>query len=277
MTTTTQPATVPQDDADKALKARHRAMWALGNYDAVSTDVIAALGPAIVDAVSLRPGERVIDIAAGSGNASIPAARAGADVVATDLTPELLGIGQHRAEQAGLTLAWDQADAEHLPYPDASFDVALSVVGIMFAPHHQQSADELVRVVRPGGRIALINWTPQGFIGELFVTLKPYLPPPPPGASPGPLWGDEDHVRDVLGDRVTGLTATRQLLDASVLSTPEAFRDFFKTNYGPVIAAYRAVADDPDRTAQLDAELVALGARRPDMQWEYLLVTARRA
>jgi ubiquinone/menaquinone biosynthesis C-methylase UbiE len=252
-------------------------MWALGNYDAVSTDVIAALGPAIVDAVSLRPGERVIDIAAGSGNASIPAAGAGADVVATDLTPELLGIGQHRAEQAGLTLAWDQADAEHLPYPDASFDVALSVVGIMFAPHHQQSADELVRVVRPGGRIALINWTPQGFIGELFVTLKPYLPPPPPGASPGPLWGDEDHVRDVLGDRVTGLTATRQLLDASVLSTPEAFRDFFKTNYGPVIAAYRAVADDPERTAQLDADLVALGARRPDMQWEYLLVTARRA
>jgi ubiquinone/menaquinone biosynthesis C-methylase UbiE len=276
MTSTTEPVTVSQDDADRALKAKHRAMWALGNYDVVSTDVVAPLGPAIVEALGIRSGERVLDIGAGSGNASLPAARTGAQVVATDLTPELLEIGRLRAQQEGLTLEWAQADAEHLPYPDADFDVATSVVGIMFAPHHQASADELVRVVRPGGRIGVLSWTPQGFIGELFATMKPYVAPPPPGVSPAPLWGDEDHVRELLGDRVTDVRTTRATLKASLFTTPESFRDFFKTNYGPTIAAYRNIADDPERTAQLDADLAALGARHPDMEWEYLIVTARR-
>jgi SAM-dependent methyltransferase len=285
MTSTADARAVPADAgevtaeataADRALKAKHRAMWALGNYDVVSTDVIAPLGQEIVDALAVRPGERLLDIAAGSGNASIPAARAGAQVVATDLTPELLEIGRHRARTAGLTLEWTEADAEHLPYPDADFDVALSVVGIMFAPHHRASADELVRVTRPGGRIGLISWTPQGFIGELFATMKPYVAPPPPGASPAPLWGDEAYVRELLGDRVTDVQARAQVLHAGLFTTPEAFRDFFKRNYGPTIAAYRGIADDPERTARLDADLTALGARHPEMDWEYLILTARR-
>jgi ubiquinone/menaquinone biosynthesis C-methylase UbiE len=271
------PQTAEAQQADRALKAKHRAMWALGNYDAVSTEVIAELGPRIVEALNVQAGDRVIDIAAGSGNAAIPAARTGGRVVATDLTPELLEIGRQRAAREGLELEWTEADAEHLPYPDGDFDVALSVVGIMFAPHHQASADELLRVTRPGGRIGILSWTPQGFIGELFATMKPYVAPPPPGASPAPLWGDEAHVRELLGDRVTDLRAEKATLHAGLFETPESFRDFFKTNYGPTIAAYRGIADDPARTAQLDADLAALGGRHPDMEWEYLLVTARRA
>jgi ubiquinone/menaquinone biosynthesis C-methylase UbiE len=277
MTSTVQSVSGQQDEADRALKAKHRAMWSLGNYDAVSTEVIAPLGPTIVQALGIGPGERVLDIAAGSGNASIPAARAGARVVATDLTPDLLEIGRARAADEGLAIEWAEADAEHLPYPDADFDVAISVVGIMFAPHHQASADELVRVVRPGGRIGLLSWTPQGFIGELFATMRPYVAAPPPGASPAPLWGDEGHVRELLGDRVTGLRAERATLKADLFTTPESFKDFFRSNYGPTIAAYRGISDDPARTEQLDADLTALGARHPDMEWEYLLVTAQRA
>ena len=270
-------------DADRALKARLRAMWAMGDYDAVATHVIPALGPVVVDAAGIKPGDRVLDIAAGSGNASLPAARAGAQVVASDLTPELLEHGREHAASVGLAIDWQEADAEALPYADGSFDVAISLVGIMFAPHHQESADELVRVTRPGGRIGLINWTPEGFIGQMFATMKPYAPPPPPGAQPPPLWGREAHVRELLGDRVTDVRATVQTLTVDVFSGPEDFRDYFKRNYGPTIAVYKSLADQPERVAALDAELADLAARfgfadgASTMDWEYLLVTAIRA
>jgi hypothetical protein len=153
----------------------------------------------------------------------------------------------------------------------------------MFAPHHQTSADELVRVCRPGGTIGLISWTPSGFIGQMFATMKPYAPPPPPGAQPPPLWGSEDHVRELLGDRVEQVHTETRALRVTHYATPEAFCDYFKINYGPTISAYRFIADDPGRVAALDQDLAELG-RRFDvgtdsfvLDWEYLLFTARRA
>ena len=189
-------------DIDRELKAKHRALWASGDYPAVAAELIPALGPELVRACGVRPGDHVLDVAAGSGNAAIPAAAAGAIVTASDLTPELFDAGRRIAGERGVELEWVEADAEALPFADNSFDVVMSCVGAMFAPHHQATADELVRVVRPGGTIGMINWTPAGLIGNLFATMKPYAPPPPPGASPAPLWGNEDHVRTLFGDRV---------------------------------------------------------------------------
>jgi SAM-dependent methyltransferase len=275
--------TIDTTSADRALKARHRAMWALGDYRAVAEDVIAELGPVLVDAAGVRRGDRVLDVAAGTGNAAVPAAVAGADVVASDLTPELFPAGRAFAARRGVALTWEEGDAEALPYDDGSFDVVLSSVGVMFAPHHRRAADELVRVTRPGGRIGLISWTPQGFIGELFRAMKPYAPPPPPGAQPPPLWGDEAHVRNLLGDRVTGVVARRQTVTVDGFATPGAWREFWKSVYGPTIVAYRHVAADPERVAALDRDLDALAARYDRgtgslvMDWEYLLLTARRA
>ncbi|MEU9298126.1 methyltransferase domain-containing protein [Streptomyces sp. NPDC048266] len=266
-------------EADRALKAKHRTMWALGDYPAVATQVVAALGPALVEACAVKAGDRVLDVAAGSGNASIPAALAGGDVVASDLTPELLAVGRKEAEERGAVLSWQEADAEALPFDDGTFDVVMSCVGVMFAPHHQTAADELVRVCRPGGTIGLLSWTPEGFIGQMFATMKPYAPPPPPGAQPPPLWGREEHVRELLGDRVTDVEARRESIRVDMFSEPEDFREFFKAAYGPTITVYRSIADDPERTAALDAALADLagGALRDGaMEWEYLLLTARR-
>jgi SAM-dependent methyltransferase len=279
--TQTQPHshTQSQSSDDAALKAKHAAMWAMGDYPAVATEVIAATGAALVRATGIGAGDHVLDIAAGSGNASIPAAQAGADVVASDLTPDLLETGRQAAESAGVTLRWEVADAEHLPYRDGEFDAAISCVGIMFAPHHQGAADELVRVVRPGGRIGLLSWTPAGFIGRMFATMKPYAPPPPPGAQPPPLWGDEGHVRSLLGERVTDVVAETHGLPVELFADGAAFRDFFKQTYGPTIAVYRSLADDPVRAAELDAALAELGDSALTggvMEWEYLLLTARR-
>lgn len=272
-------STTTATDTDRALKQRHRAMWALGDYPAVARDVIADLGPVLVGATHLQEGTRVLDVAAGSGNVALPAARTGAEVIASDLTPELLDAGRRQAEAEGLTLEWQEADAEDLPHAANSFDTVVSCVGVMFAPHHQQAADELVRVCRPGGTVGLISWTPSGFIGRLFATMKPYVAPPPPGVSPPPLWGDEQHVRDLLGNRVTDVRAERRTLRVGAFARPEDFRDFFKRAYGPTIAAYRGLADDPDRAAELDAALadLARGAMSDggEMDWEYLLLVAR--
>ena len=282
MTTQTTPSTSPStSDADTALKARHRAMWALGDYHAVATEVIPDLGPVLVEATHLGPDDHVLDVAAGSGNVAIPAAATGAHVVASDLTPELLDQGKADAEAAGVSLEWQVGDAEHLPFDDNMFDAVTSCVGVMFAPHHQEAADELVRVCRPGGRIGLISWTPTGFIGQLFATMKPYVAPPPPGAQPPPLWGDIEHVRGLLGDRVTDVQASQQLLNAGDLSDPVAFREYFKRNYGPTIAAYRGLAEDSERTAELDQALLDLVERfrtaDGKVEWEYLLVIATKA
>ena len=266
--------------ADRALKAKHRTMWASGNYPAVASEVIPELGPVLVKACGVSAGDRVLDVGAGSGNAAIPAALAGAQVVASDLTPELFDAGRAVANECGADLEWQQADAEALPFDDGEFDTVMSCVGVMFAPHHQRSAEELVRVCRQGGTIGLLNWTPTGFIGQMFATMKPYAPPPPAGASPPPLWGDEDHVRKLLGDRVTDLEARRQEVRIGRFGSPEAFRNYFKSNYGPTIAVYRNLGFDTERVAALDQDLVDLARRFTaedgTMSWEYLLVTARR-
>ena len=254
-------------------------MWASGSYRTVVDEVVAPLGGILVETVDVQPGHRVLDVAAGTGTSALPAVRRGAEVIATDLTPELLDVGRAAAEAEGLELTWQTADAEALPYEDAEFDVVLSAIGVMFAPHHQQAADELVRVSRPGGTIAVLSWTPEGFIGQLFATMKPYAPPPPPGASPAPLWGRADHVRGLFGDRVTDLVAHQQTLRVDRFTDGIEFREFMKTNYGPTIAVYRFIADDPAKVDALDADLAALGDRFIDdgvMGWEYLLVTARR-
>ena len=277
MTAATELAT-----ADRELKARHRAMWALGDYPALADEVIPDLGAVLVQACGVGPGDRVLDIAAGAGNAAIPAALAGAEVTASDLTPELLAAGQGRAGQRGVTLAWREADAEALPFADGEFAVVLSCLGVMFAPHHEASASELLRVCRPGGTIGLINWTPEGFIGQMFAAMKPYAPAPPPGAQPPPLWGREDHVRTLLGDQVTDVSAVRQAVTVDSFASPEDFVSCFKRWYGPTIAAYRALGGDADRAAELDAALTDLARRHggssgaPVMEWEYLLLTARK-
>ena len=218
---------------DRALKAKHRAMWALGDYPAVAIDVIPELGPELVAASRVWPGDRVLDVAAGTGNAAVPAALTGARVTASDLTPELFDAGR-----------------------------------------------ELVRVCRAGGTIGLLSWTPSGFVGEMFKAMKPFAPPPPPGAQPPPFWGEADHVR-LFGDRVTDLVAYRQTLTTDRFSTPEAWLAYWKTVYGPTIAVYRGLADDPARAAALDRDLTAVAARfhreaDSAMEWEYLIVTARK-
>ncbi|GAA3569238.1 class I SAM-dependent methyltransferase [Microlunatus spumicola] len=281
--TTTTPAPAgpadPTSGADAALKAKHAAMWASGDYPRVADEVVGGLGQVLVDTVDVQAGQRVLDVAAGTGSSALPAARRGAEVTATDLTPALLEVGRRMAAAEGLGLTFEVADAEHLPYGDGAFDVVLSCIGVMFAPHHQAAADELVRVCRPGGTVGVLSWTPDGFIGQLFATMKPYAPPPPPGASPAPLWGRADHVRTLLGDRVTDLVGRQQTLAVERFADGVEFREFMKATYGPTIAVYRFIAEDAEKVAALDAEMAALGDRflaDGVMGWEYLLVTARR-
>lgn len=261
------------------LKTKHRMMWALGDYASVADTVIPTLGRIVVEAAQVGPADRVLDVAAGAGNASLPAARAGARVVASDLTPELLEEGRRRAEAEQLEITWKVADAEDLPFPDGEFDVAMSSVGVMFAPHHQDAAAELVRVVRPGGRIALASWTPAGFIGQMFAAMKSYAPPPPPGAQPPPLWGDPEHLDGLFGAATEAVSADTALLPVDCFASSAQFLDFMKTRYGPTIAVYRSLEGSAERAAELDAALLDLADRHDlgngAMGWEYLLWTAQ--
>jgi SAM-dependent methyltransferase len=240
--------------ADSELKARHRKMWASGDYPSMVETFLLPLGPRLVEVCGIGAGMTVLDVAAGTGNASIPAAQTGAQVTASDLTPELFDAGRARADAAGVQLEWVEADAENLPFDDGSFDVVMSSIGAMFAPHHQAVADELVRVCRSGGSIGMLNWTPEGMIGALFKTMGPYAPPPPPGAQPPPLWGSEDHMRELFGDRVEWSEFKRENLEISAFKRPRDYGEHFKERYGPTIVA-RANAEKNGQTEELDRAL----------------------
>ena len=226
---------------------------------------------------------RVLDVAAGTGNASIPAAKTGASVTASDLTPELLEAGRKRAESEGLELEWVEADAENLPFDDGSFDLVISSIGAMFAPHHQEVADELVRVCLPGGTIGLLSWTPEGMIGALFRTMGPFAPPPPPGAQPPPLWGSEGHLKELFGERVDWGTLERKELEITAFEHPRDYGEHFKAKYGPTIAA-RANAAKDGREGEFDEALDRFcdewnrgTPEKARFEMEYLLAVGTRA
>jgi SAM-dependent methyltransferase len=272
-------STVP----DPELKARHRAMWASGDYPSMVETFLLPLGPVLVEACAIGPGTTALDVAAGTGNASLPAAQAGATVTASDLTPELLEVGRRRAEAEGLTLDWVEADAEHLPFADASFDIVMSSIGAMFAPHHQDVADELVRACRPGGTIGLLSWTPEGMIGALFRTMGPFAPPPPPGAQPPPLWGSEEHLEEMFGPRLAFGTLRRATLEVTAFEQPRDFGEHFKARYGPTIAAQanaRRTGREAEFNEALDRFCDEWNRGTPDaarFEMEYLLAVGNRA
>jgi SAM-dependent methyltransferase len=275
-------AASPAANPDAELKARHRKMWASGDYPSMVETFLTPLGPRLVEACEIGSGMRVLDVAAGTGNASIPAAAQGAEVIASDLTPELFEAGRARAQAAGVELDWVEADAEGLPFDDGGFDAVISSIGVMFAPHHQAAADELVRVCRPGGTIGLLCWTPDGMLGSLFAAMKPFAPPPPPGAQPPPLWGGEDHLRELFGDRVEWGTLERDLLEITAFQRPGDYAEHFKQRYGPTIVA-RANAEKDGREGDFDAALDQVceewnrgGADDARFEMEYLVAVGRR-
>jgi SAM-dependent methyltransferase len=265
------------------LKAKHRKMWASGDYPDMVETFLTPLGPRLVEFCEIGAGQRVLDVAAGTGNAAIPAAATGASVVASDLTPELFEAGRDRAAAAGVELEWAEADAENLPFEDASFDTVISSIGVMFAPHHQAAADELVRVCRTGGKIGLLSWTPEGMIGALFKAMGRFMPAPPPGVSPPPLWGGEDHVRELFGERVEFEKLERDVLEVTAFRRPDDYGEHFKQRYGPTIVA-RANAEKEGRAEEFDRALSEFcaewnrgGGEDARFEMEYLLAVGRRA
>ncbi len=259
-------------------------MWALGDYNRFATELDSQLGRDLVEACGIGPGQRVLDVAAGSGNVAIQAAEAGADVVASDITVENMKAGEREASKRGVELEWVEGDAQALPFGDDEFDVVTSSVGAMFAPDQQAVADELLRVCRPGGTIGMANFTPDGLAAKFFDVLGPYLPPPPPNAASPLMWGNEAHVRELFGNRVSSLEANERELVETVPGAPVEYCEFFKQTFGPVIAAFASVEDDPARVAALDREFLdfATGANAgppegpTELRFEYLLVLARK-
>ncbi|MEU7612830.1 class I SAM-dependent methyltransferase [Micromonospora sp. NPDC049204] len=261
-----------------AVKTRQQVTWASGDYGAVAA-LIHPISELLVTAADLSAGARVLDVATGSGNAAIAAARCGCVVTGVDYVPELLERGRQRAAAERLAVTFVTGDAERLTHPDGSFDAVLSVVGVMFAPDQQRAAAELVRVCRPGGTVALVSWTPQGFIGELFRTVARHVPPPP-GLRPPVEWGDEARVRELLGEAVGDLRAVRREF-VFRFGTPEEFANFFRANYGPTLKAFEALPEE--RRPHLHADLVELARthnRATDgtvrIPAEYLEVVAQR-
>jgi ubiquinone/menaquinone biosynthesis C-methylase UbiE len=260
-----------------------RAVWALGDYGRFAKETVWEVGPVLVEACGIRPGQRVLDVAAGTGNTAIRAAEAGAQVVASDLTPENFEAGRHEAQARGVDLDWVEADAQALPFRDDYFDVVTSSFGVMFAPDHGAAAEELIRVCRPGGTIGMANFTPEGLICDFFATLAPYAPAPPAGAQPPPLWGSEEHVRELFGERVEWLSLSRREY-VERAGSPRAYRELFKETFGPVVAIYASLADQPDRLAALDRDFLEFATRSnrdgsagaAQYPYEYLLAVARK-
>ncbi len=258
-------------------------MWALGDYHRFAKELVWEIGPVVVEACGIGPGQRVLDVAAGTGNVAIRAAEAGATVVASDITPEHFAAGRREASERGVELEWVQADAQELPFADGEFDAVTSSFGAIFAPDHAAVAEELVRVCRPGGTIGMANFTPEGLAADFFGVLAPYAPAPPPGALPPLLWGSEEHVRELFGDRVESLRLTRaEYVERA--AGPRAYREFFKQTFGPAVAIFASLADQPERAAALNREFLGFAERAnrgapegpAEYGYEYLLVVARK-
>lgn len=268
-------------DADRVLKAAHRAMWAMGDYDRFARATVWEVGPVLVEACGITRGHHVLDVAAGTGNVAIRAAMAGALVVASDLTPEHFEAGRRTAAAEGVDLEWIEGDAEALPFNDGSFDVVTSCFGAMFAPNHQAVADELVRVCRPGGTIGMMNFTPEGTGGEFFALLAPYAPAPPSGAKPPIMWGLEAHVQTLFGNRVSHLTMSRHTYIERA-PTPQDYYQLFVQTFGPLVAIRTSLDDAPERRGELDRALLdaivgwnkGRSAGPVEIAYEYLLVIA---
>ncbi|HEX4627094.1 MAG TPA: methyltransferase domain-containing protein [Solirubrobacteraceae bacterium] len=265
------------------VKDAARATWALGDYHRFAKATVWELGEVLVRACEISAGERVLDVAAGTDNTAIRAAEAGAQVVASDVTPENFEAGHHEADAHGVELEWVEADAEALPFADGEFDAVTSSFGAIFAPNHQVVADEMLRVCRPGGRIGMLNFTPEGLASDLFGAFAPYLPPPPPDALPPLLWGSGRHVQELLGGRVEALEMTRRHCVERAAS-PHAYLELFKQTFGPAVGIYASLAGESERLAALDRDVLefATGANSgppsgpAEYRYEYLLVLARR-
>ena len=260
-------------------KEAARSTWAAGDYDAVA-EKIWEVGGRLVERVDVRAGERVLDVACGTGNATIPAAEAGANVVGLDLTPELLEDGRRRATEAGVEIEWVEGDAEALPFEDATFDVVLSTFGVMFAPRHEVAAAELARVLRPGGRLGLCNWTPEGEIGDFFETVAGHAPPPA-GGEPPVRWGSEEYVTALFQGAGIELEQARECV-VFRFDTVENAVETYAAKFGPIVKA-RERLEPEGRWPALREDLARLFTRHNRatdgslaFPGEYLLVAGRR-
>lgn len=236
-----------------AVKTRQQAAWSAGDYAVVGT-TLQIVGENLCEALDLRAGARVLDVAAGNGNATLAAARHWCEVTSTDYVASLLDCGRARARAEGHPVTFKEADAENLPFPDASFDVVMSTFGVMFTPNQEQAARELVRVCRPGGRIGLANWTPESFIGQVFKTIAKYIPPAPGLKSPA-LWGTQARLEELFAPAARQIHITRRQFTFRYHS-PAHWIDVFRTYYGPMNKTY--VALDVDKQAAFTYELLAL-------------------
>jgi SAM-dependent methyltransferase len=268
---------VPEMDA---LKSKLKSMWMAGDFGQVAR-IIEAAAEEFIDRLALKPGTRVLDVACGSGNLAIPAARAGAIVTGVDIAPNLLEQARARAAAEGLKIKFDEGDAEKLPYADGSFDVVVTMFGAMFAPRPELVSAELVRVTVPGGTIAMANWTPAGFIGQMFKTTGKHVPPPP--NMPSPIkWGEEATVRERLREGIADLKATSRMCSFKYPFAPAEVVDFFRLYYGPTQRAFAAL--DEEKQAALRGDLENLWAQHnqasdgsTNVDGEYLEVIATRS
>jgi ubiquinone/menaquinone biosynthesis C-methylase UbiE len=234
------------------IKRRQQVAWGSGDYAVIGT-TLQIVGEMLCEAVDLRSNQRVLDVAAGNGNATLAAARRFADVVSTDYVGALLERGRQRAQADRLPVTFQEADAEALPFPDASFDVVLSTFGVMFTPNQQQAANELMRVCRPGGKIGMANWTPEGFVGRLFKTIGKYVPPAPGVKSPA-LWGTKAHLDTLFGSQAAVAAESKTFVFR--YKSPAHWVEIFRDYYGPVAKTFAAI--DPEARETLEADLHAL-------------------
>jgi ubiquinone/menaquinone biosynthesis C-methylase UbiE len=240
----------------KALKARQQAAWSAGDYALIGT-TLQIVGEELCEALDVRAGQKVLDVAAGNGNVALAAARRWCDVTATDYVPALLERARERAAADRLEIAFREADAEALPFRDATFDAVVSTFGVMFTPDQDRAAAELVRVCKRGGRIGLANWTPEGFIGQLFKTIGKHLPPPPGARSPA-LWGTRARIAELFEPHATSVKSAQRHFVFRYRSA-EHWLEVFRTYYGPVLKAFAAL--EPAGQAALQRDLLALVAQ----------------